>query len=45
MSFRTTLQLHNSLVDSDRELFKPSKDSASFWAYNEKQFWGGSGFL
>jgi len=34
------LQLYNSSVDCPRELFKPSKDSASLLACNEKYFFG-----
>jgi len=34
--FRLTFQLHSSSADCARELFKPSKDSASLWVCNEK---------
>jgi len=37
--FCTTLLLNNSLGDSARELFKPSRDAASLLVYNEK-IWG-----
>jgi len=35
--FRASLQLHNTPVDCARELFKPSKDSASLLVCNEKK--------
>jgi len=40
--FQLTYQLHNSPSDCGRELFKPSKDSASLQVCNEKKFlvWG-----
>jgi len=37
-TFCTTLHLHNSPVDCAGELFKPSKDTASLLACNEKNY-------
>jgi len=39
-NFHATLQLHNSLVDCDRELFRPSKGLASFRVSTEKKLVG-----
>jgi len=36
--FRFSYQLHSSLADCAKELFKPSKDSASLQVCNEKKF-------
>jgi len=36
--FHATLQLHNSLVDCARELFKSSKDSVSLLVCSDKKF-------
>jgi len=36
--FWLTYQLNSSLADCTRQLFKLSKDSASLWVCNEKQF-------
>jgi len=35
--FHATLQLHNLTVNYSKELFKPSKDSASLRVCNEKK--------
>jgi len=44
--FRTAMQLHNLPVDCARELFKPSKDSASLQVCNDKKIWfWASGFF
>jgi len=41
---RVTFQLHNSSVNCTRELFKPSRDAASFRICSEKKL-GGFGFF
>jgi len=38
--FRFSYQLHSSLADCAKELFKPSKDSASLQVCNEKKIFG-----
>jgi len=43
--FHATLQLHNLLVDCARELFKPSKDSASLQVCSENKYFRVSFFL
>jgi len=40
--FRLTYRPHSSSANCARELFKPSKDSASLWLCNEKNWGGGS---
>jgi len=38
--FCATLQIHNSPIDCAKELFKPSKDSASLRVCNDKNIFG-----